>query len=324
MTDRPELASSLLIALVAILAWMGLDDYSSAWGHDRPSGPLHKTRSVVMARNGMAATSQPLATMTAIRVLQHGANAVDAAIAANAVLGVVEPMSCGIGGDLFAIVWDAKTKKLYGLNASGRSPAAATIKLFQTKGLSAVPTHGPLSWSVPGCVDGWDQLRKRFGSRPFSELLAPAIEYAEVGFPVSEIIAADWQSAESVLAAIPTSSACYLPGGHPPAKGAIFRNPGLARSLRLIAQDGRDAFYRGPIADRIVHIRNRPAGCSRIRILPITRASSSIPSRPITAATTSGSCLRIPRESPCSRCSTCSNRSISKAWALSRRRHFTS
>ena len=126
---------------------------------DRPAGPPDKTRSAVMARQGMAATSQPLATATAIRILQAGGNAVDAAIAANAVLGVVEPMSCGIGGDLFAIVWDAKTKRLYGLNASGRAPAAATIDLFKAKKLDAIPTHGPLSWSVPGCVDGWDQLR---------------------------------------------------------------------------------------------------------------------------------------------------------------------
>ena len=124
---------------------------------DRPYGPLHKTRSAVMARQGMAATSQPLATAAAIRVLQKGGNAVDAAIAANAVLGVVEPMSCGLGGDLFAIVWDARSGKLYGLNASGRSPAAASLALFREKGLKEIPVHGPLSWSVPGCVDGWDR-----------------------------------------------------------------------------------------------------------------------------------------------------------------------
>ena len=205
-----------------------------------------------MARHGMAATSQPLATMTAIRVLQQGGNAIDAAIAANAVLGVVEPMSCGLGGDLFAIVWDSKTKKLIGLNASGRSPAAATIDLFHSKGLNAIPTYGPLSWSVPGCVDGWDQLRKRFGTKPWSDLLGPAIDYAENGFPVSEIIAGDWHEAESSLKAIPSSAKCFLPNGSAPAPGSIFRNPDLARSLRAIASGGRDAFYGGPIADAIV------------------------------------------------------------------------
>jgi gamma-glutamyltranspeptidase / glutathione hydrolase len=219
---------------------------------DRPSGPLHKTRSAVIARHGMAATSQPLATITAIRVLQQGGNAIDAAIAANAVLGVVEPMSCGLGGDLFAIVWDSKTKKLVGLNASGRSPAAASIELFHSKGLNAIPTHGPLSWSVPGCVDGWDQLRQRFGTKPWPELLGPAIDYAENGFPVTEIIAADWHEAEPSLKAIPSSAKCFLPDGHAPATSSVFRNPDLARSLRAIAAGGRDAFYRGPIAEAIV------------------------------------------------------------------------
>ncbi len=227
---------------------------------DRPAGPLHKTRSAVIARHGMAATSQPLATATAIRVLQQGGNAVDAAIAANAVLGVVEPMSCGIGGDLFAIVWDSKTKKLHGLNASGRSPAAASIGYFQAKGLKEIPTFGPLSWSVPGCVDGWDQLRKRFGTKPWPELLAPAISYAEGGFPVSEIIAAGWRASQRGLEMVPTSAACFLPGGEAPKTGDIFRNPGLARSLQMIARDGRDAFYRGPIAESIVKYSQAQGG----------------------------------------------------------------
>ncbi|MFI5460998.1 MAG: gamma-glutamyltransferase [Isosphaerales bacterium] len=244
----------------AVLAWLGVGGQRLASAGDRPAGPPHKTRSAVMARQGMAATSQPLATATAIRILQQGGNAVDAAIAANAVLGVVEPMSCGLGGDLFAIVWDAKTKQLIGLNASGRAPAAATIDLFAAKGLAAIPTHGPLSWSVPGCVDGWDQLRARFGTKPWPELLAPAIAYAETGFPVSEIIAADWRGAESSLKSIPSSAACFLPGGHAPLPGSIFRNPGLARSLRSIARDGRNAFYLGPIADAIVQYSQSAGG----------------------------------------------------------------
>ena len=208
----------------------------------------------------MAATSQPLATAAAIRVLQEGGNAIDAAIAANAVLGVVEPMSCGIGGDLFAIVWDAKSKKLYGLNASGRAPGSATIDLYRSKGLAQIPESGPLSWSVPGCVDGWDQLRTRFGSKPWGELLGPAIAYAEDGFPVSEIIAASWRGSTPRLAKVPTSAACFLPGGRSPKFGEVFRNPGLARSLRAISREGRDAFYQGEMAEAMVEysIGRRP------------------------------------------------------------------
>src|SRR5262249_20640107 len=236
MVQRLEIGSCLVLMLSG-LAWLGLGVMERrALAHDRPAGPLHKTRSAVIARQGLAATSQPLSTAAAIRILQQGGNAVDAAIAANAVLGVVEPMSCGIGGDLFAIVWDARTKKLTGLNASGRAPGAATIDLFREKGLTSIPVHGPLSWSVPGCVDGWDQLRRRFGTKSWSELLAPAIAYAEQGFPVSEIIAAEWHGAEPSLQEIPTSAACFLPGGHAPAQGTIFRNPGLARSLQAIVR----------------------------------------------------------------------------------------
>ena len=259
MSQRPEVFLFAVITL-ASLAWLSLGVGRSARAHDRPSGPLHKSRSAVIARQGMAATSQPLATAAAIRVLQQGGNAIDAAIAANAVLGVVEPMSCGIGGDLFAIVWDAKTKRLTGLNASGRAPGSATIEWFRSKGLTKIPTHGPLSWSVPGCVDGWDHLRRRFGTKGWSELLAPAIEYAELGFPVSEIIAADWHSAEPGLLEVPTSTACFLPGGHAPGVGTVFRNPGLARSLRMIAKDGRDAFYKGDLAEAIVRYSQSTGG----------------------------------------------------------------
>ena len=260
MNHRCDLASCLLTFMLVGLALLGAGELRVASAHDRPSGPLHKTRSAVMAQQGMAATSQPLATATAIRVLQQGGNAVDAAIAANAVLGVVEPMSCGLGGDLFAIVWDSKTKKLVGLNASGRSPAAATIDLFKSKGLSAIPTFGPLSWSVPGCVDGWDQLRTRFGTKTWSELLGPAIAYAENGFPVSEIIADDWHEAEPSLKMIPSSAKCFLPGGTAPAPGSVFRNADLARSLKAIASGGRDAFYRGPLADAIVQYSGSVGG----------------------------------------------------------------
>src|SRR5262249_19140377 len=146
-------------------------------------------------------------------------------------------------------VWDAKSKKLYGLNASGRAPYAATIEHFKSKGLESIPVDGPLSWSVPGCVDGWHALRERFGSKPMAELLAPAITYAEEGFPVSEIIAADWAAAAPKLAEVPSSATCFLSGGKAPRTGAIFKNPYLARSLRAVAKGGRDAFYRGPLAE---------------------------------------------------------------------------
>ena len=240
------------LSFSALLLVFGLLTAGSLWAHDRPAGPIDKTRSSVLARNGMAATSQPLATAAAIRVLQSGGNAIDAAIAANAVLGVVEPMSCGIGGDLFAIVWDAKTKKLYGLNSSGRAPGAATIDFYRSTGLTEIPTFGPLSWSLPGCVDGWDQLRKKFGSKPWKELLESAITYADEGFPVSEMIAASWAESAVRLAKVPPSAACLLPNGKAPKFGEVFRNPALARSLRTIAKDGRDAFYRGGLARAIV------------------------------------------------------------------------
>jgi gamma-glutamyltranspeptidase/glutathione hydrolase len=258
MLQRPGLL--VVLVMIGAFASLVLGNLSHLAAHDRPSGPLHKTRSAVMARHGMAATSQPLATAAAIRVLEQGGNAIDAAIAANAVLGVVEPMSCGVGGDLFAIVWDAKTRKLHGLNASGRAPYASSRELFEKRGLKEIPAHGPLSWSVPGCVDGWDQLRQRFGTRPWSDLLAPAIALAEEGFPVSEIIADDWQTSATELAGIPTSAACFLPGGRAPEAGSVFRNPDLGRSLRAIVQQGRDGFYRSAIARAIVAYSEQAGG----------------------------------------------------------------
>jgi gamma-glutamyltranspeptidase/glutathione hydrolase len=221
-------------------------------GYDRPAPDRHQSRSVVIAANGMVATSQPLAVQAGIDILKAGGNAVDAAIAVNAVLGVVEPMSCGIGGDLFAIVWDAKSKKLYGLNASGRSPYQLNREAFREKGLSEIPDAGPLSWSVPGCVDGWEELRRRFGTKEYAELLAPAIRYAREGFPVSEIIAESWRASERNLRRWPDSAKTYLPGGRAPRVGKVFKNPYIARTYERIVEGGRDAFYRGSVADEIV------------------------------------------------------------------------
>ena len=160
-----------------------------ALAQDRITGEPFATRSVVLGQNGMVATSHPLATQIGLDMLKSGGNAIDAAIAANAALGLMEPTGCGIGGDLFAIVWDAETKKLYGLNASGRSPQKLTLEYFEKQGMEKIPSHGPLPVSVPGAVDGWFELHKKFGSRPMPEILAPAIDYAEKGFPLTELIA---------------------------------------------------------------------------------------------------------------------------------------
>ena len=221
-------------------------------GYDRPSAVSQQSRSVVIARHGVVATSQPLAAQAGLDVLKAGGNAIDAAITTNAMLSVVEPMSCGIGGDLFVLYWDNRTQKLYGLNASGRSPAKLNVGALRAKGLSQIPLTGPLSWSVPGCVDGWHELLARFGTKPLAELLAPAIVAAEDGFPVSEIIAAGWRGSVRGLSPWPDSMRCYLPEVRGPAEGEIVHLPEYAATLKLLATSGREAFYRGTIADQIV------------------------------------------------------------------------
>ncbi len=220
-------------------------------GEDRPFGLPFATRSEVIARHGMAATSQPLATMAALDILRQGGSAVDAAIAANAVLGLMEPTGCGIGGDLFAIVWDAESQQLHGLNGSGRSPATLTLEQFSSRNLTTVPSLGVMPVSVPGCVDGWFSLHQRFGKLPMQQVLTPAIRYAEEGFPVSEIIAGYWKSGGRALQDQPGFADVFMPGGTAPAKGDIFRNPALAATLSRIARNGRDEFYRGHTANVI-------------------------------------------------------------------------
>lgn len=228
---------------------------------DRPAGNARGTRSVVMARNGAIATSQPLATAAGLRVLQSGGNAIDAAVTAAAVLAVVEPTMNGAGGDLFAIVYDAKTKKVHGLNASGRSPAAATAEAFSKRGVERrIPLRGELSVSVPGVVDGWSELLSKHGTRTMAQALEPAITYARDGYAVSEIIAAQWKSVESMLGGDPGASAVFLTNGKAPAPGDVMRNPALAASLELIAKGGRDAFYKGPIAKAIGEEMQRRKG----------------------------------------------------------------
>jgi gamma-glutamyltranspeptidase / glutathione hydrolase len=215
---------------------------------DRPSGNPRATRSPAVGRHGMIATSQALASAAGLHVLQTGGNAVDAAVTAAAVLAVIEPTMNGIGGDLFAIVYDATTSRIHGLDASGRSPAAATPEAFAARGLTEMPASGPLSVDVPGVVSGWDALLTRFGTITLTDALAPAIGYARDGFPVAELVANEWRDAVATLSADAAAMATFLPTGTPPAMGEIFANPRLATTLELIAAGGTDAFYRGPIA----------------------------------------------------------------------------
>lgn len=227
---------------------------------DRPTGHRFATRSEVIARNGMAATSQPLATQIAIDILKKGGSAVDAAIAANAAQGLMEPTGNGIGGDLFAIVWDNKTKKLYGLNASGRSPATLTLEEFRKRNLEYIPPFGPLPVTVPGCVDGWFELHQRFGRLPMQEVLAPAIGYCHDGFPVTEVIAAGWSGSKKTFEKYPGFLTTYFPNGKGPRTGDVFKNPMLGKTLQKIADNGRDEFYRGSIARTIGDYMQRHGG----------------------------------------------------------------
>ena len=221
------------------------------------AGPAHaqersQGRSMVLSRGGIVAAESPLAAQAGATILAQGGNAIDAIVAANAVMGVVEPMMNGMGGDLFAIVYDAKTGKLYGLNASGWAPAKLTVAFLKAKGITKMPGFGIDSVTVPGAVDGWSKLLARFGTRKLSEVLAPAITYARDGFPVPEWDAAYWSESEADLKANGNLSRAYLIDGHAPRVGEVFRNPDLARSLEQVAHGGRDAFYKGPIARKIV------------------------------------------------------------------------
>ncbi len=247
--SRPD---PLRVFLFASLCAMTME---GGYAGPRPSGSLVPTRSEVIATHGMAATSHPLVSQVALDVLKRGGTAVDAAIAANATIGLMEPTGNGVGGDLFAIVWDAKTKKLYGLNGSGRSPKSLTLAKLREElrklDVDRIPPRGPLPVSVPGTVDGWFELHGRFGKLPMKDLLQPAIDYARNGFPVTEVIAEGWARNAQLLKDYPNFAATFMPNGRAPAKGEIFRNPLLADTLSRIAQGGRDAFYKGDIAQRI-------------------------------------------------------------------------
>ena len=239
----PALRSSL-VALGLLLA-------TGAPAADRVTGHAFATRSEVIAPHAMAATSHPLATQIALDVMRQGGSAVDAAIAANAALGLMEPTGNGIGGDLFAIVWDPKTQKLYGYNGSGRSPKSLTLAEFRRRGLTDIPAHGPLPVSVPGAVDGWFALHGRFGRLPMADNLAPAIRYARDGHPVHEVIAYYWERSVPRLSQFPGFTEQFTIDGRAPRKGELWKNPNLAATLEKIAEGGRDAFYKGDIARTI-------------------------------------------------------------------------
>jgi|TARA_B110000090_G_scaffold2980_1_gene3045 gamma-glutamyltranspeptidase/glutathione hydrolase len=221
------------------------------FAQDRITGELFSTRSEVIAKNGMVATSHPIATQIGIDILQDGGNAIDAAIAANAALGLMEPTGSGIGGDLFAIVWIEKDKKLYGLNASGRSPKDLTIEYFTENNYKKIPAYGPLPVSVPGCVDGWFELHDRFGKLKMNQVLNPAINYAENGFPVTELVSYYMDKASRSFINYPNFKETYTINGKTPEKGQIFKNPDLAKTLKAIAKNGKRGFYEGEVAKSI-------------------------------------------------------------------------
>ena len=227
---------------------------------DRITGKSFATRSEVIGRNGMAATSIPLASLAAIDTLRAGGSAVDAAIAANAVQALLEPTGCGLGGDLYAIVWDPEKRELVGYNGSGRSPASLTAEEFSKRGLTRIPPHGPLPVSVPGCVDGWFALHARFGKLPMAKVLAPAIAHARDGAPVTELVAFYWARNAAALKSFAGFADTFLPQGRAPQKGELFRNPRLAATLETLAKEGRDAFYKGRIAREIGDYMARNGG----------------------------------------------------------------
>src|SRR5438105_2063999 len=239
----------LYLSIAIVTAGQNVD------AQDRSQG-----RSMVISRNGIVAAESPLAAQAGVRILEQGGNAVDAAIATNAMMGVVEPMMNGIGGDLFAIVYDAKANRLYGLNASGWAPKGLTIEYLQKQGIRSMPQQGVNSITVPGAVDGWQKLADKFGRKKLAEDLVAAIRTAQDGFPVPEWDAAYWAESVNYLRMDEAATQAYLPGDHPPKVGEVFRNPDLAWSLEQIAQRGRDAFYKGEIATKILESMKRHNG----------------------------------------------------------------
>jgi gamma-glutamyltranspeptidase/glutathione hydrolase len=246
MKENKEFISiASLISLILILNCTILQ------AQDRVTGHNFATRSEIIAKNGMVATSHPLATQIGLDILKSGGNAIDAAIAANAALGLMEPTGCGIGGDLFVIIWSAEDKKLYGLSASGCSPEKLNIKYFKDRGMTKIPSYGPLPVTVPGCIDGWFEMNSKFGTINMEQILAPAIKYAREGFPVTELIGYYLTLASERFKDYPNFADTYMPKGEPLKKGDIFKNPYLGDTYERIARGGKEAFYKGEIAKTI-------------------------------------------------------------------------
>lgn len=224
----------------------------AGYGYDRITGKPFASRSEVIGQNGMVATSHPLATQIGLDILKKGGTAIDAAIAANIALGLMEPTGNGIGGDLFALVWDAESKKLHGLNASGPAPKDISIDYFRDNDLEKIPSYGPLPVTVPGAVDGWIKLHKKFGKLEFRTLFEPTIAYAKNGFPVTETIAYYLKNSQKRFEKYPNFNDLWVKNGSMPAKGEIFKNPQLAKTLETIALKGREGFYEGEVANVMV------------------------------------------------------------------------
>src|SRR5258705_650035 len=252
---RP-VAASLAALPAAAFALVMLDPDSALAGPGRGQA----TRSVVYARHGMVCAAQPLAVQAGVEILKAGGSAADAAIATNACLGLMEPTANGLGGDLFAILWDPKAKRVVGLNASGRAPLGLTIEKVPAEKDGTIPLYSPYSWTVPGCADGWFELHAKYGKLPMKQILAPAIRYAEEGFPLSPVIAGDWERSVARFQDKPGFRDVFMPGGRAPREGEIFRNPALAKTLRRLAEGGRDAYYKGEIADALVRYSQANGG----------------------------------------------------------------
>src|SRR4051794_3397930 len=231
--------AALALALFLLAATPGAQDRS-------------QSRSMVASTSGIVASESVLASEVGARILENGGNAIDAAVATNAMMGLIAPMNDGVGGDLFAIVYDAKTRKLYGLNASGWAPAGLTAAYLRGKGMTEMPQRGIQSVTVPGAVEGWDKLLTRFGRKHFADVLAPAIAFADSGFPVGEVVSAYWRDSEKILKEDEPTVKTFLPGGNAPGAGTIFKNADLAWTYRQIAAHGKSAFYRGDVAEKIL------------------------------------------------------------------------